>query len=531
MTTNWPDTDSVVTFDITEPAAPRTVRTPAALDAASDVTRLLCAGVYLDDAFRERVISVLTDDPERYAAPAYGYDSARVVAHALSYRERRRSVRIGIGILALFTALMAVAGFEVFFITCLVAAWLAWVLVFFERLYVHNVLVRHFRRTAPTGSPAAAMPMPPGYSARTSQLSPEQSASAKLVYYSGYKPFIGAGQTTRHWAFPILLVPKRGESLAEVLSPDADTPPAEVRSPDIGVADLLSYVERRLGEVLRTELQDARRIDQLEITRRWYRTAVAESRPKQPDRVDLRELADRQGQEDYGSPREYLCVHIGSWKQELVTSAFLSFDVKGQTLHIEFHACELKPIKPSFHSVDFYPKRIGAGRVVRIAIGAVGHTIAAVLSGPFALIGVLGRLSGRRSGDDTDDRSADDSGGFRDYGARASVREVAAHTDYHHYFQDIDSDKYLSIVERWIDQITLEYLDSKGVDLAEFRRKRSVTLVNTGYLQTGGALNVDGGVAVGTGATVTITPQDAPPDPESGDETAAQDGETFFLES
>jgi hypothetical protein len=509
---------------------------PAVLDSASEVTRLLCAGVYLDDDYRANVLRVLTKDTVRYAAPAYGYDSARVVAHAQAYRERRIVVRILIAGLALITILMATVGGEALFVTFLCAVWLSWVAVFFERLFVHNVLTRHLRKPTPAGAGSTPVPLPPNSNLSASRPAPKQDASAHLVYYSGYKPFVGAGEATTLWAFPILLVPRQDPSLTELLSPSSPSSPADaspdedpVPVPEVTVAELLSYVERRLAGVLRTELQDAHRIDQLEITRRWYRTAVAEARPVSPDRVDLPKLAARQGQEEYGSPREYLCVHIGSWKQELVTSAFLGFDIKGQTLHTEFHAAQLKPIKPAFHQVDFYPREIGAGRVLRIAAESAVHMVAAVFLLPMGIISALpGRKTGG-SGLEPGEEENDQSGGFKDYGARESIRELAAHTKYHHYFQEIDSKKYISIVERWVDQITLEYLDRKGVDLAEFRSKRAVTLVNTGYLQTGGELNVDG-MAVGQDATVTVNaPRDAYGD-ESASEYEGEEEETvsFF---
>lgn len=498
-----------------EPAGPTTggkaAAETAALDSASDVTRLLCAGVYLDHGFRNAVLRILTKDPNRYAAPAYGYDAARVVAHAEAYRERRIVVRIFIGGLFFINILMTLVGGEAAFVTFLCAVWLSWVAVFFERLYVHNVLTRYLRKPAPTDSPSAAIPYPPYSNTGTSRLAPEQSVSAGLVYYSGYNPFVGAGEKIAHWAFPILLVPRQDTSLPRLLAAsNGEATLPDLLAPEITIPGLLSYVERRLGEVLRTELQDAHRIDQLEITRRWYRTAVTESRPTPPDRVDLRTLADRQGQEEYGSPREYLCAHIGSWKQELVTSAFLGFDIKGRTLHIEFHACELKPIKPAFHRVDFYPRYVGTARILRIAVESALHMIGAVVSIPVAIAGALARSFGEQSGPDTEEQGVERDSGFKDYGARESIRELAAHAQYHHYFQEVDSDKYLSIVQRWIDQIILEYLEFEGVDLSEFRSKRPVTLVNTGVVQTGGELNVEGGVAVGTGATITVnTPQDA----------------------
>ncbi|MFI1307532.1 hypothetical protein [Streptomyces sioyaensis] len=53
---------------------------------ASEATRLLCAGTYLDETFRNAVIDELYVHEERFAAPSLGIDAARVLAHALRAR-------------------------------------------------------------------------------------------------------------------------------------------------------------------------------------------------------------------------------------------------------------------------------------------------------------------------------------------------------------------------------------------------------------------------------------------------------------
>lgn len=50
---------------------------------ASEATRLLCAGTYLDKSFRDTVIDELYVHDERTTAPSLGFDAARVLAHAL----------------------------------------------------------------------------------------------------------------------------------------------------------------------------------------------------------------------------------------------------------------------------------------------------------------------------------------------------------------------------------------------------------------------------------------------------------------
>ncbi|KQX59065.1 MULTISPECIES: hypothetical protein [unclassified Streptomyces] len=78
------------------PAALGPRRTPA----TSEATRLLCAGAYLDDAFRDAVVDELYVHEERFAAPSLGFDASRVLAHAL--RARRVELGWAAGILALW---------------------------------------------------------------------------------------------------------------------------------------------------------------------------------------------------------------------------------------------------------------------------------------------------------------------------------------------------------------------------------------------------------------------------------------------
>ncbi|MEV8624294.1 hypothetical protein [Streptomyces sp. NBC_01268] len=68
--------------------------------AGSEATRLLCAGTYLDDRFRDAVIDELYVHEERVAAPSLGLDAARVLAHAL--RARRIELGWAAAILALW---------------------------------------------------------------------------------------------------------------------------------------------------------------------------------------------------------------------------------------------------------------------------------------------------------------------------------------------------------------------------------------------------------------------------------------------
>ncbi|MBJ6615096.1 hypothetical protein [Streptomyces sp. I4(2020)] len=53
---------------------------------ASEASRLLCAGTYLDAGYRDRVVEELYLHEQRVVAPSLGFDAARVLAHALRAR-------------------------------------------------------------------------------------------------------------------------------------------------------------------------------------------------------------------------------------------------------------------------------------------------------------------------------------------------------------------------------------------------------------------------------------------------------------
>ncbi|MEV5754880.1 hypothetical protein AB0L00_44355 [Actinoallomurus sp. NPDC052308] len=186
---------------------------------------------------------------------------------------------------------------------------------------------------------------------------------------------------------------------------------------------------------------EGQRIEELEIARRWYRTAIGRVRPASPKDAPL---PAEQGAEHYDAAREYLCVRVGSWDQEVVASVFVNLDVRGRTLYTETHRYELRPIKAAYHEVDRLPtaispsdvRLVAAKAVVQMAGEAIGAAVT-ICTFPYHLL--LRALSRNRpvSPRDQDEfgaefpaRRAD----VLDYGARRSVREIGQAPGAHHFF-------------------------------------------------------------------------------------------------
>ncbi|WP_245996797.1 hypothetical protein [Streptomyces armeniacus] len=72
-------------------------RRPPVEPATSEACRFLCAGVHLDSNYRAAVFDELYVHEERFTAPSFGIDAARVLAHAL--HARRLELAWGLGVL------------------------------------------------------------------------------------------------------------------------------------------------------------------------------------------------------------------------------------------------------------------------------------------------------------------------------------------------------------------------------------------------------------------------------------------------
>jgi hypothetical protein len=157
-----------------------------------------------------------------------------------------------------------------------------------------------------------------------------------------------------------------------------------------------------------------------------------------------------------------------------VTSIFVAFDVRGNTLYSEFYPHVMPPVQASFHLVDRLPQRLRAGMLLRMAIDIPlglprkGYQAArgAVRRG-WAKVRGLGRTAIDFVGlvDGSDFRLGRYSIDLVDTGARTSLRELAASAGYHHFFQQSDRDKYVQVVQRRLLEVVRDFLIEHNIDV------------------------------------------------------------------
>ncbi|MFJ4329009.1 hypothetical protein ACIP3A_38695 [Streptomyces tricolor] len=476
-----------------------TLTASAPPNAASDATRLLCAGTHFDPVYRAAVIRELLTHRYRVVAPSYGYDAVPVLAHALAARRLQRVRLAVVAAGAAVTYVLLIVGFFTTFTALLAVLWLLWATAYFRRLVTLQLLVGRLRpgaRTADgTGGFDGAYPEHPELTPElVSKIKREQASDGTLVRYGGYKPFVGAGEQVRRWSNAELLIGapltvfdgQRGPGAPPAPGVNAPEPKRKEVIP-FTVEEMTDYVADRMAARLRDETRPEERIDGLVVEESTFTTAVTTLRGvTEPTVAQL----DGHWDDAYDTGRAYLCIRVGSWDQELVTTAFVGFDLKGNTLHSEFYSYVLAPIKQSFHLVDRMPAALDGGLLLKLA----WHTLCSAPES--ALRPLRGRAGSQvsellpwRKGRIRVPQPADSSefglGRYADAmlnrGAVTSVREMATSATFHHFFQETDTIKYTQIVERQLLQIVRDFLYEHNVDLTEHEARQTNILNNYGH--------------------------------------------------
>jgi hypothetical protein len=297
-------------------------------------------------------------------------------------------------------------------------------------------------------------PMAPGRVAHNGDRPPPP---ASVIVSHGYNPFVGAGEPHEPWSLAIPLEPQ-----------SADTEPVPLTAADlyrricVEVAALREAANlspgRRFAE-LRISEQIVVSADELvdhddEPTARDFLAGhtVAPYPLLRGERA--RELRD----DPFEWARYHLCFQLETWDRDFIVSAYVHVAVNDRTLYVEWTPCVLLPIRAQFRRID--ARSLSPWPTVRAALGAlVGlpTTLPRRIRGVFARIRPLPRQRGVIS-----------SGMF---GARRSLRELAADTEVHNYFQLADQDRYVKVLESRLTLAIIDELSAAGYSVAALEKR------------------------------------------------------------
>jgi hypothetical protein len=190
-------------------------------------------------------------------------------------------------------------------------------------------------------------------------------------------------------------------------------------------------------------------------------------------------------------------VRLVGWDGELVLTIFLGFALLRSTLFAEGRYGMLAPLREEHHRVDdwdphpTFRQRVGVGgeAAVKAAVRVVRSPLN-VLADVWATSRTLPR---RRS-----ERARIRRSPTFDFGATTSVRELAQAKEFRRYFQQVDREMYVKVVERQIFDNLVEFLREHDIDTGDLE-EREAAVLNNGVIVSGGSLKADN-LAVGTNA-------------------------------
>ena len=173
-----------------------------------------------------------------------------------------------------------------------------------------------------------------------------------------------------------------------------------------------------------------------------------------------------------------------------MTTVYVHIAVQGRSLYLEVTSTTLAPCNETYRVVDI-DGGTGPRAWLRAAAGGVRETPRAVAGAPGRLIRALVDMTGHGGG-----TRRGMSRRRKDYGARASVRQMGTRDRLRNFTQRQDILKFRRLIESRIFAHILDFLDEHDVDTSEVREQRTTLLTNNGIM-VGGSMDVSGGSVTG----------------------------------
>jgi hypothetical protein len=453
--------------------------------ARSQITRYLSASVLFDPVFRQKVISMVKDDI-RALAPELGLDLAKLAR--LSYLLQARDARYNLifsGITLVGLVLYAIFSLPVALVIFLPAAWAAYFYKSHEQRYK---LVPLLAKEGYDPAQLEALLISKYRDQALPRLMPE--ADQNLVVYSGFSPFVGAGSPLGRWSFPIdVSRPKENMGLRLEIKP-------------FELAELYQAVEQGLGncQIKGFVAKDFLFANGQQIRDQDWILPTIFSHPVY--RVDDARVQHYLGNND-PRVRYYKWLRVFDWGNEIVISYFVRFSRQGNHLFVGVDRFLLTPLAETHHWVDtmqaptgFTPVNMGLAAIFAAPFAVVGGALA-ILDKIYELFGKLFDFEERAKLNEIENDLQ------FDYGVGTSLRQQASGPVYQHYFQMLDQEMYIKILDRQLLETLTTFLDEHHIDTSDVK-ERQTTILNSGLIVQGGEVKAEA-LAVGSSAQASVS--------------------------
>lgn len=316
---------------------------------------------------------------------------------------------------------------------------------------------------------------------------------ADVIVHRGFSPFIGAGAQIHRKIIPLPLEPAEKDGTDDLWGNARPTPQP------ISVVELHQHIAAAINELRSSSsLGPGGRLAGLTVREQVLMAAdrLVTNLDTQPQPAvladlhrppaahmpvgDARHLAD--------TPQEwaryYQCFRIEAWDRDLTTSCYLHAGTDQRMLFLEWTFCVLPPIQEGYREIDRFRDPV---------LTPLRRSLMELVVLPATVIrrcrSVFHRFKPliQRQGEVVPGR----------YGAGKSLREIAAAGDVQTYFQDVDAERYVKILDATLFRAVGQYLEDHGYSVVEFM-KMADPVVN----QFSNSGNFFGSFAMGVGNTV-----------------------------
>lgn len=354
-----------------------------------------------------------------------------------------------------------------------------------DRLTVWSLLTRTFRRGAFSATPAPGERMRTLGSGGPAGRLLRQRASiphGNVVVYDNDKPFVGWGRPFRTWSIAIPLEP--ADQAGDQLRGNGHGAPPRRLPAAFPLFELYDHIGRYLAQLRGSApaLSPSFRLRELEEFETLFvpaaelvgniGTPVANLVLPRADQAPVPRLEPGHTRWVAEQPVEWLRYYRGfqveAWDRNLVVSVFLHVGADRDMLYFECTPCVLAPIHAGYRTIDLLSQRsrraplldaLGSLTVLPVSIFTrLGHSFRSITPARTDHHGL------------TADR----------YGARFSLRELAAASALTDYLKVRDVDRYLLLMQDRIFKATYEFLDARGISSKVFREKANI-IQNNAY--------------------------------------------------
>jgi hypothetical protein len=469
------------------------------------VTRMLCAATYLKNDFADQVAGALANPGRKALSPVWQVDAVQLARHAAQagglvrnrdiWLARTFYYLMGTGVFTLFLLFLGILN--------LVQAIVVWIVLWVWAYAMSVAIVFNHYRTARQAAidvvydPDAARPAPLG-SVSTEEALVDLNKSNAVLFRAESPPFVGSGVLLDHWHLTLDVGKKVPASAppatgAPVAFPGPAPSPYAPVAPTPAAQDVITGAD--LQEAL-LEMMPAKISPRPSAGNRLYvrggsnalSVDLFRSGPTEPglaDELNFRrpvstvpepQIQRYLNQQDEAA-RVFTFFQHSSWGGQVVVTLFFRAFVSNQTLFGEGLVYALRPLKQEFYEVRALP----VGQNVEVPVlfrAALNDAMELFLDAP----GVLRRA--RKSPKIKLEAAQELEAEIVqrrdiDFGAGPSLREKVMNPDLEDHFAAVDEEMYYQIFNRRAMECIGTFLESKGIDLAEFGAQRTAIIDNT----------------------------------------------------